>query len=77
MDGHQLNYVKFLKQELANKNYAVIATKDDVSDICKEALAQLNVSINNDVDIVHELLKLVSPATWYDQWDELFDLIYK
>lgn len=75
MEGHQLNYVKFLNQELANKNYAVIATKDDVSDICKKALMQLNMSIDDNVDIVHELLKLVSPATWYDQWDELFELI--
>ncbi len=76
-DSHQLNYVNFLKQELANKNYAVIATKDDVSDICKKALMQLNMSIDDNVDIVHELLKLVSPATWYEQWDELFKLIYK
>jgi len=76
-DDHQLNYVKFLQSELNNKNYAIIATKEDVSEICKKALLQHNFPINDNVDIVHELLKLVSPATWYEQWDELFDLIYK
>jgi predicted ATP-dependent endonuclease of OLD family len=75
-DDHQLNYVTFIQSELDKENYSVIATKEDVQEICRLTLQDFHVTINEEIDIVYELLKLISPATWYNQWDELFDLIY-
>jgi AAA15 family ATPase/GTPase len=76
MQDHQLNYIAFLKSELDKKNYSIIATKEDVQEICRLTLQRFGVTINEEIDIVYELLKLISPTTWYNQWDELFDLIY-
>jgi AAA15 family ATPase/GTPase len=70
------NYYSFLKKELKDKNYSVIATKDDVKEICEGVLKEYQFDFSDQMDIVHELLKQVSLSTWYDQWDQLFELIY-
>lgn len=75
-DSDYHKYYSFLKKELNDDHYSVIATKDDVREICEEVLRVYGINLDGQRDIVYELLRLVSSATWYEQWEDLFKPIY-
>lgn len=69
------SFYRYLKSELEANNYAAIATKDDIVDICKYIYEIYNFKEYSKTDIFFELIKNVEPSTWFEEWDKIIDLI--
>jgi AAA15 family ATPase/GTPase len=63
----------YIKTELENHNFEVIATKDDIQDICGFVYEKYKFN-DYKKDIFYELLEQVEPSTWFKEWDNIIKL---
>lgn len=71
--GDYHEFYIYTKTELENNNFAVIATKDDIQDICCFIYDKYKFS-DYKKDIFYELLEQVEPSTWFEEWDNIIRL---
>jgi predicted ATP-dependent endonuclease of OLD family len=69
--GDYHDFYTYIKEELEKNNFQVIATKNDIDDICISIYKKYEFDNYNDKDIFYELLQNIDSSTWFDSWDDM------